>query len=211
MKRRWFRWFFFCLVTLLTLVVPSYAAGTDCAVSIEVEKKLTGDRPGTNETFVFILEPEGNAPMPDSDFIEIVGAGTGSFPSIVYTEPGDYHYKLWEETGSAKGYRYDKSVYDVTVQVTTDDDGLLTATVYMSKDGSDGKSAAAVFVNHYTAKTYPEFPPEEPEEPNEPGDPPKTGDERNLVFWIALCFTGLLGMIVTLLIFRRENNESKET
>ena len=213
MKRRWFRWFVFCLclAALLMLVVPSYAAGTDCTVRIEVEKELTGDRPGTNETFAFILEPEGNAPMPESDFIKIAGSGTGLFPSIVYTEPGDYHYKLWEEPGSAQGYQYDKSVFHVTVQVTTDDDGLLTATVYMSKDGSEGKSAAAVFVNQYTAPTYPEFPPEEPGKPDEPGDPPKTGDNRNLIFWIVLCFTGLMGMIGTLLIFGRANKESEET
>ena len=173
-------------------IFPAYAAESTCEVRLEVEKKLTGDRPSKIEHFSFLLDGKDNAPMPEEDTITISGAGTGWFPAITYTEPNDYHYTLREIPGKNKRYTYDNTVYEVTVQVTTDDLGNLSASVYLWETGSADKPAAAEFVNHYDAPDL---------------ETPKTGDDTHLTLWLSLSSVGLVGILGTLLLFRKKKQK----
>ena len=83
--------------------------------------------------------------------------GTFSFGSITYTKAGTYHYVVRENaTAALGGITYDKSVYHVTVTVTDDGNGTLTATVAYAD--SSNIASDIVFKNTYTAKeTYVEL------------------------------------------------------
>lgn len=100
------------------------------AVNLNGTKTLTG-KTLTDSMFYFTIEPQDAAPM---------GDGTKSVPNkadgsiellknIKYTEEGDYVYIIKEQipTPKAKGMTYDESEYRVTVTVTDDQQGNLTA------------------------------------------------------------------------------------
>ena len=196
------------LILLLWLTPVSAAASAQ--LQLEVEKTLIGDKPVSQETFTFLLEPVGDAPMPEENTVTITGSGTVTFPPITYDAPEDYHYTLRELPGETWGYTYDDTVYLLTVQVTTDDAGNLTATLYLSREGSEGKADKIAFINRYRAPR-----PDTPEEPVDPDDttppvepepqPPTdsvdTGDESFLGIWITLCVLAVCGLAGTALLF----------
>ena len=196
------------LVLLLWLTPVSAAASAQ--LQLEVEKTLIGDKPASQETFTFLLEPVGDAPMPEENTVTITGSGKVTFPPITFDTPEDYHYTLREVPGDTWGYTYDDTVYLLTVQVTTDDAGNLTATLYLSQEGSDGKADKIAFINRYRAPR-----PDTPEEPVDPDDttppvepepqPPTdsvdTGDDSFLGIWITLCVLAVCGLAGTALLF----------
>lgn len=196
------------LVLLLWLTPVSAAASAQ--LQLEVEKTLIGDKPASQETFTFLLEPVGDAPMPEENTVTITGSGKVTFPPIIYDAPEDYHYTLRELPSETWGYAYDDTLYLLTVQVTTDDAGNLTATLYLSQEGSEGKADKIAFINRYRAPR-----PDTPEEPVDPDDttppvepepqPPTdsvdTGDESFLGIWITLCVLAVCGLAGTALLF----------
>lgn len=180
---------FLLLVSLFCLALPVSAQNKTVDFRLGVEKKLTGDTPDTAETFAFKLTGEDGAPMPREDTLVLTGADTGYFLPVTYTEPADYHYTIREVPGDAEGYTYDPNVYHVTVQVTTDDRGNLTASVYVSKANSDLKAEKIVFVNEYKADT--------PSDPGHEGGSPQTGDSFSWMTWAALGALSLMGLLGT--------------
>ena len=200
-----------CLLCLTlaacALATPAFAQTPQAAASLEVEKRLVGDTPPEQQTFTFVLEGQDGAPMPAQDALAITGAGTGQFQPIVYTQPGDYTYTLYEQAGTAERYTYDDTVYTVTVQVTTDDAGVLTANVSMAADGRSGKAAKAVFVNSYEKEPEP-TPPDEPGTPAQP-PVPQTGDGTHNGLWAALLALSGLGMLLFALAGGRREGESR--
>ena len=95
-----------------------------------------------NDHFAFLLEGVDGAPVPMGDdgapSTRVVlgpddvvdGAAKIDFGSIVYTQPGQYEYRVTEERGSAGGMSYSDNVaaFRVTVRDNTDT-GKLEATV----------------------------------------------------------------------------------
>lgn len=189
------------LLTTALLPVSAFAAELPTVTAaITVEKKLTGDTPPSAETFTFTLTPENESnPMPEtepSNKITIKGAGKASFGAITYSEPGNYSYTVKEEVGNVANYTYDKSVYKVTVYVTTDDDGNLTAKVWAFKDGSEAKAANAVFTNSYKKTTS--------------SDSPQTGDDANLPLWITLAGGSVAILLILLVDVLRKRKEHRQ-
>ena len=209
------------LLVLLLWLTPVSAASS-AQLQLEVEKTILGDRPAPQETFTFLLEPVGDAPMPEENTVTITGSGKVTFPPITFDTPEDYHYTLREIPGKAWGFTYDDTVYLLTVQVTTDDAGNLTATLYLSQEGSDGKADEIEFINRYRAPR-PDTP-EEPEEPVNPDDtdppvdpqpkPPTdsadTGDESFLGLWITLCALAVCGLAGTALLFIDQSKKKSQ-
>lgn len=113
---------------------------------------LKGDK------FTFLLEGVNGAPVPlgdngapstsvvvgPNDVID--GAAKIDFGSIVYTQPGQYDYRVTEERGSAGGVSYSNNVatFRVTVRDNTET-GELKATVSSISGGSE-------FVNTYRSQ-----------------------------------------------------------
>lgn len=193
-----------CFVTAMVLSLPVYAATESVELSIEVENIVEGDTPPSAEDFTFILEAVDGAPMPESRTITISGAGTGYFLPITYTEPEPYHYILREVIGSTKGYTYDDRIYDVTVQVTTDEMGMLHASMYVCEQGSEWKTETVKFVNQYKDVAV-----KDPEESKEPENvkTPETGDNTNPVLWSVLGSASFLILIGEFVFFRKNQNK----
>ncbi len=131
---------------------------------IPVEKKLTGNKTTSDETFTFRLTAEDaseNAPMPagskgGSTDITIDGTGNENFGEIEFTKAGTYHYTVEEVKGSAGGYTYDTTVHNLIVTVT-DNKGILEISYTENHEtgklrtGDDGTCTAEtiLFTNHY--------------------------------------------------------------
>ena len=119
-------------------------------------KKIITDKEGKAVTredrFSFLLEPQGDAPMPEGNDINkrlngdpndktttveesggslILsmdgGLGPQEFGIIHYDEPGTYKYKVYEKAGEDADFTYDDKVYDLTVTVSLQRDGTLKA------------------------------------------------------------------------------------
>ena len=123
-------------VNTYTVKSTDYSVTTD----VSIAKKLEGRALKAGE-FTFQLL-EGN---------EVVSEGTNdadgnvAFNAVTYTSDdlGEHSYTVREVAGEAHGVTYDKSVYAVTVNVTDNGNGTLSA-----KASSDG---AIVFKNSYAA------------------------------------------------------------
>jgi len=144
-----------------------------------VEKRISGDNPSTNSTFVFYLKADNAAyPMPQGSVsgiktVTISGAGSADFGNITYTQAGTYTYTVYERTGTASGYTYDSTVYHMTV-VVTENNNNLTATRTIT-NASGAVQTGLVFTNAYDTP-----------------DGPKTGDESKTYLWWILIALGVI-------------------
>ena len=115
-------------------------------------KKIQGTNPPA-ETFYFVLESIGGAPMPEGSegslkTMFITGAGTVNFGTIHYEKAGMYQYNIYERHGNAEGWMYDDSRYVLTVTVTEEADGLKAAAV-LTRRNSNTALSQATFTNLY--------------------------------------------------------------
>ena len=155
----------------------------------QIEKKLTGDAPAKAETYRFKLTAKDNAPMPEKDSVSVTGAGKVSFPEIKYTKAGTYVYEISEVAGTDKSCTYDKTVYTVTVTVTEDMDGTLSA---KSAIMTGSKTASSIlFTNSY---------------PKAEKKAPSTGDSSRLGLWLGLALAGGCGCAAAVVLTKRREH-----
>ena len=126
----------------------------------QVSKTLTGRDWTDEDTFVFTLTGEGNAPLPPINQRKAAvtrGNTTTTFgdTDLTFNAAGDYVYYITEDSGSIAGVTYDTTVYKVVVSVTDDGTGNLTGTTryYRIVDGKPApvEGTVAAFTNTYTA------------------------------------------------------------
>ena len=95
-------------------------------IEISGRKEVPAGAPGTAFRFQ-LLNSDGDV----LDTKELTGDGSFTFEPITYDPahdvPGTYTYTVVEERGSASGWTYDSTRYTVTVEVTADDRGNLSA------------------------------------------------------------------------------------
>lgn len=133
---------------------------TSADVTITAHKELLGATL-TDGQFAFQLTGMGSDLRATND-----AKGNVAFPHLLFTEPGTYTYELRELNDGQEGVTYDESVYVVTVTVT--DDGLGHLSAEVSMDAADG---ALTFTNTYTPPVTPEEPPA-PKPPTKPDPTP---------------------------------------
>lgn len=131
--------------------------------AFKVQKKISGRNWMTSDAFTMTLTAQGEAPMPKGakegvSTIELhKDARVGNFGTIEYTKPGTYTYVITEQPGDEAALTFSKATYRVTVTVTDDDAGKLSAKTEIAQLTDDAGDAvertveAAVFTN--TAKT----------------------------------------------------------
>lgn len=130
---------------------------TPVSIAIEGTKVLTArNKEGNilksgkdiaNGDFTFVLlAADGVTPIKDkngNDIVAVSGLGiahegiatsTFKFPEIEYTVAGTYEYVVAERDDGKKGYTYDDTTYTVSVSVTDDEEGTLTAVVSETAD-----------------------------------------------------------------------------
>lgn len=130
----------------------------DTTVNLNGTKELTG-KTLTDSAFYFIVDPQetasgGHAPTGESAAWN-PNKADGSIQllkNVTYTEAGDYVYIIREQIPSnqAKGMTYDESEYRVTVTVTDDQQGNLTA----SEPKIEKKEAGAADYTEVDAVTF---------------------------------------------------------
>lgn len=122
-------------------------------------------------SFTFdLMADNASYPMPEGstgrnkDVQVTEDANTGNFGSVTYTRPGTYTYTVDEtrpQGAAVPGVSYSRASYSVTVVVTDNGDGTLSATASMVKAADDHGSAlaenvadkTAVFTNTFNAES----------------------------------------------------------
>ncbi len=126
----------------------------DAEVTLTGTKLLTGKDLQAGE-FQFRLAPvTSGAPMPINATVSNDASGHITFGKIAYSKAGTYVYKLVELAETDERYTYDQAVYTVTVTVTDNSQGVLSARVSYEKNGI--AATEVVFRNAFTpaAITY---------------------------------------------------------
>lgn len=131
--------------------------------TFKVQKKISGRNWMTSDAFTMTLTAQGEAPMPKGakDGVSTIelhkDAQVGNFGTIEYAKPGTYTYVITEQPGDKAALTFSKATYRVTVTVTDDDAGKLSAKTEIAQltddagDAAERTVEAAVFTN--TAKT----------------------------------------------------------
>ena len=122
----------------------------DTKTDFGLTKVLEGRKWADTDTFEFELSAtsDNNAPMPDPATVTVTeGNKAIDFGKIKYTEPGTYVYKVSEKNAGQiiDGITYSKNVAEITVTVTPDKKGVLSAEVKVT-------SGEKVFENTYATK-----------------------------------------------------------
>lgn len=133
----------------------------DTKAKFGLTKVLEGRAWTKEDTFEFGLTSEGNAPMPESATAPVTvsvteaslidkGKAAIDFGTIRYTEPGTYIYKVSEKNAgtTVDGITYSKNVAKITVTVTPNKKGELSADVKVTWSEADETE----FKNVYAAK-----------------------------------------------------------
>lgn len=141
----------------------------DGAAAFRVKKVLDG-RDWTDDAFTFELSAEDNAPLPQdeqgnpaTELTLTKDAQTGNFGNVTYTTPGTYTYYITEKDTGADSMIFSRAKYKVTVTVTDNGKGALSASSSMTQvQGDKGEAfnamaapdGTATFTNNgVTAKT----------------------------------------------------------
>lgn len=131
--------------------------------AFKVQKKISGRNWMASDAFTMTLTAQGEAPMPKGakDGVSTIelhkDAQVGNFGTIEYAKPGTYTYVITEQPGDEAALTFSKATYRVTVTVTDDDAGKLSAKTKIAQltddagDAAERTVEAAVFTN--TAKT----------------------------------------------------------
>ena len=133
----------------------------DTKADFGLTKVLEGRAWTKEDAFEFELTSENNAPMPESattavfasvtkDDLNDKGKAAINFGTIEYTAPGTYVYKVSEKNAgtTVDGVAYSKNVAEITVTVTPNKKGELSADVKVTWSEADENE----FKNVYTAE-----------------------------------------------------------
>lgn len=151
------------VVTVTNTYKPSDAV-LNGSTNLAGEKILNGRAWLASDQFDFQLEAVDaeNTPMPEVSLIQLkqsegTAAGTPvpfHFGDITYTKPGTYIYDINEiiPSNGIIGISYDSTIYRVTVTVTDDHKGHLTAAASMQNLSDKSTAELATFTNTFAAK-----------------------------------------------------------
>ena len=157
---------------------PVVVNGDSTDLDFVVKKNFTGRAWTANDSFTFILEsnrlstpmPQGSTPFPSAEApthylkeVTVYNGNAVDFGSIEYTKPGTYVYTISERipTPSISGVSYSGAMYQVTVVVTDNGEGVLSKQVTIAQIRNDEGTAdnlatiednTIVFTNHFDAK-----------------------------------------------------------
>lgn len=132
-------------------------ATVETKASFGLTKVLEGRAWTKEDTFEFGLTSENGAPMPAATTaattkknLDDKGKAVIDFGTIKYTEPGTYVYRVSEKNAGATvdGIAYSKNVAEITVTVTPNKKGELSAAVKVTWSEADETE----FKNVYTAE-----------------------------------------------------------
>ena len=133
-------------------VINQYAPPSE-GTNLPIQKRVTGDQPGTDSEFKFVFAAKDDTcPMPAESSgtekeLTITGAGSCMVGAIDFDAPGTYEYTVRETDGGVEGYTYDTEVHTVRCEVAEQDD---TLSVGITITNSKGETVPVIeFTNSY--------------------------------------------------------------
>ena len=162
-------------------------------VTIEAVKKLEGGTLKEGQFTFQLKDKDGKA------VAEVKNKEDGAirFENLTFDSEGTYEYTISEVNDKQTGVTYDENVYKLTVSVTDDGSGVLSAKVSGDK---------ATFTNHYKA-TDPKTDPKSDTKPKTPAPDaknkvPETGDSSPIALYLVLAVIAAMSGV---LVVRRKN------
>lgn len=209
---------------LAALLVPSaaFASDTDASAQIPVTVNVAEGTPAGTTFKVKLTANDESYPMPEKTGLQAQAKDSedqdesfdGSFGPITYTKTGDYYYTVTQEKGSVNDVVYDETSYTVMVRVENQFDasgnyvGLKAAAsawkgaVTDIPDSGD-KLSKLTFDNDFTEATT------EGKKTTKKTKSVKTGDNSNVVFWIALAVIAAAACIMLMLADQKRKKGKK--
>ena len=165
----------------------------ETSVELKGTKKLNGATLA-NKQFTFELYQADAEFAAQGDAVQSVkntADGAVIFEAINFDKAGTYRYLVVEKDDAQAHYTYDNTVWCVTVEVTDNVEGALTAKTTINKYGSEQPASAFAFENSYVKTVTPD-----------------TGDDANITLWFALLALSCAGFVATIL--SKKNGKSQE-
>lgn len=188
-----------CLILLVFLIMfnsffvgaSDLTQGSDVVyITFTVECLVTGDTPTLSETFYYTLTAlDEDNPMTSASDVNIIGSGETNFGTLVFKEVGVYSYTVTQKSGTSANYSYDETIYNIVVTIEKDENGDLSPSISVKKEGSDTKTSSILFKNVYTSPTV---------------EIPNTSDVTYIGYWSIVAVLAVIGM----LIFRKRGKKS---
>ncbi len=134
-----------CLLSLFVLFSGTQKAFAYEAIRVTIPVNCFSVYGNSTHTYELKVESENeSAPKPVDDILTVTEDSTGAF-EIDLTEPGTYHYSIYEIPGSDSNIQYDSSSYDIVVFAENSEDGGLRYAVTAYKAEADSKAEAIAF------------------------------------------------------------------
>ena len=183
MNRGWHRIMAMLLVVAVCISVLPIQGFADVSalpavVTVPLTNSIMGDEPYQEATFTYQIiaqstdalgisdlpMPAGSAQDAQESEVNVYGGTTTQIPSIVFTKPGNYTYKVKQVRVSDEGYEGDGAEYTLIFHVTqaqrelglekeqTSDQTTLEATTEIQKFGN--RVEGLVFNNRYTLPRF---------------------------------------------------------
>lgn len=131
-----------CVMCLFMTVMP-YAAEKSITAIIPVS--CTAE--GSNETFTYTLSYTDSIHQKIKNAsLQLRNGEKGNF-EIIFDYADVYHFTVEQKAGTDSDTDYDRTVYDVDVYVTEDDNGTLHSEVIAYKQGNREKTDAVGYMN----------------------------------------------------------------
>lgn len=195
------------LILAALLIIPAQPVSATfeyTPITIKIPFTVSEKNIKDKETYDVVIEPlDSSFPKPVKDVISVEGGSSASF-EIVAGEPGTYGYRICERKGSDKDIIYDDRSYEVTVFVTSDDDGNLEYQIVLS-DGSSVKPTSVKFVNT-SEEDKPDITPTT--KPSNPDPITRTGEVLSKYLPYGLIAIALGAGIIIFVIIRRRRDKA---
>ena len=108
--------------------------------------ELTVDQ---SHQYVIHIEPDSQyAPVPVPTVMELPENGDGQF-TLDISEPGTFHYRVFEAPGDNPNIEYDSEIYDITLYVETSGENGLAYSITASKYGVSTKEETIAFQDSF--------------------------------------------------------------
>lgn len=136
---------FVCLLSLFVLLSGTQTAFAYGTIRVNIPVECLAVYGNHTHTYELRIETESeNAPEPVSNILTITEESTGAF-EIELTEPGTYHYSIYEVAGSDANIQYDSSRYNIVVYAENNEDDELCYSIIAFRAGSESKAGKIAF------------------------------------------------------------------
>lgn len=117
------------------------------SVQIPVRQEVNQRKVPDNAILTAVLEPVGNAPMPEdgSNSINLKGNEAGAFGVIRFERPDLYEYRVYRKPANIENYKMTNTRYEVVVAVLSNGETKIIS----KEEGTDGKAEEILFKDRY--------------------------------------------------------------